>query len=138
MSYRLDNRTEEQFIDQIKQCSEEELDIAIRVCIFLKKEKKKEWPRLEPHGTDFTGEFKSKAKVDADFLIDDILTEITKSSTKCKKFFHQKTSKVNYCLLNDANIVFVNDYKQDPMFTIIPAKDLGQLTKLSMKKYGIV
>lgn len=143
MSYRFDNRTKEQFKQDIKDCHKDELTIALSICQNIYNEKKI-WPLLDTNGCDNSGEFLEDKNVtsDPDFIIDGVYTEITKSNTVCKKYFHEKLNKVNKALSDNSenNLVFVNGYNEliSPLFISLNKKELFTFSEMAKKKYGVV
>jgi hypothetical protein len=137
--YRFDNRSKKEFISDIKKSHRTEAEIAIRIGIFHYR-KTGRWLEIVPNGTDFSGEFVENANVtgDPDFLIDGISTEITRADTFCKDFFHQKIPKINKCIKENSNIVFVNGFKvqKEPKFILLKPKSIEKATEKAIKKYG--
>ena len=139
--YRTDNRDIEQFKKDIKTSHKLEAQIAIRIGIWFFRSYNR-WPTIYPAGTDYKGEYQTNKNVSyfPDFFIDGWPTEITRSSKVCPKIFHQKTPKIDRCLSNNYNLVFVNGIIQEeiPQFCFLNGKELDKLTKQSVDKYGIV
>lgn len=141
-NYRMDSRTKDQFIEDMRHAHVVELDIAIRLCLYHKNITG-DFPTLIPTGVDFTGSFvpnNNEVIATADFQINQSLVEITKSATVCNRYFHEKTSKVNKCLSGQYKLVFVNGYMamDEPLFVLITPSMMESLVKKSKKKYGIV
>lgn len=141
MSYRTDNRTKTAFKKDIKRSHENELDIAIRIAL-LDFNSTGKWPIINPNGSDMSGNYiadDNKVSHDPDYLIGDRLVEITRADILCKKAFHQKVSKVNLCIKNNVNIVFVNGYtiNEVPDFIEINAKEIKSFTDKAIKTHGV-
>jgi hypothetical protein len=140
--YRFDVRTKTEFKKDIKTSHFAEAQIALRLCIYTYNTIGK-WPTLVPAGVDNTGEFiekTSNVNKNADFIINDKYTEITRANTICKKYFHEKKTKVEYALKNKYYMVFVNGFlaEQTPKFIILTPSQLNKATELAQKTHGIV
>jgi hypothetical protein len=138
--YRIDNRTLGEFKKNIKDSHVAEAEIAIRICIKIHHATGK-WPELFPTGSDFTGTFiQSSNNVDhtPDFSINGVLTEVTRSDVQCKRVFHEKTTKVDKCINNDWDLVFVNGFKtfKQPQFLLLGPQELEEYTIRSKTKYS--
>lgn len=134
----MDNRTKEQFAHDIKTSHFKELEIAIRIAIW-KKQKTGRWPHITPNGHDTTGkvEKKNKVSLEPDFIIGNKKYEITRSSSVCQRYFHQKVGKVKKCIDEDVIMVFVNGLdEKEPNFTLLDKDSLQILNVLSIDKYG--
>lgn len=107
MTNRFDYRSAQEFKKDIKNMHITEADIALRICLDLKNQCGK-WPDIVPNGTDFKGDFKKQASLEADYIINNTHTEITHSSPLCKVNFHWKVPKVNFSIKNNVSLVFVN------------------------------
>jgi hypothetical protein len=137
----LDGRTTAEFATDIKRMHIAEVEIAIRLAVdeYLKSGI---WQLIAPSGTDFTGELKrnnSEVSISPDYLIGDRLVEITHSKSFCKTYFHEKVKKVDFCIENDCDIVFVNGFgTKHPTYIRLSGKALKQTTKTAKQKYGLV
>lgn len=139
MPYRLDNRNKQEFKSDIKICSARELEIVIRLGIYLYN-KTGVWEDIIPIGCDFRGDFQNKVDSSPDFLLGSRTLEITQSRGICKEFYHEKCPKVNNCIKNGYYIVFVNgiETEAEPETIVINAKKLAEITDISIEEYGIV
>lgn len=138
-NYRKDNRTDQEFKNQIKEYSRIELMIAIAICED-QKSITGEYPELLPIGTDYTGKVQDDSKVtsDPDFMISGIKTEITHSKKHCRKHFHQKCGKVRKIISLKDTLVFADGYSLDTArYVWLNHKTLEEITDKSMKKYGL-
>jgi hypothetical protein len=138
LKYRMDNRTKVQFAHDIKTSHFKELEIAIRIAIW-QKQKNGKWPHITPNGHDTTGKVEKTKKVslDPDFIIGEKKYEITRSSSVCQRYFHQKVGKVKKCIDEDVIMVFVNGFDEnEPNFTLLDKDLLQALNVLSIDKYG--
>lgn len=136
---RFDNRSKNQFIQDIKTSHKIEAEIAVRLCVSWHA-KTGIWPELIPAGLDFTGEYVSqnnKVTCDPDFSIDGLFVEITRSNNECSRYFHEKKYKVDKCISNGHSMVFVNGFVQykQPNFILLNHKQLEEFTNKSKSKY---
>jgi hypothetical protein len=139
-NYRFDDRDLNTFKKDIKSSHVKEADIAVRICIDIYNKTKK-WPSLEPTGTDMTGEYVSNQRnisYTPDFRINDIFTEITRSDVDCKRYFHQKSGKIDKYIVNKNTLVFVNNYLSDPKYIWLDTKQIEEFTQRAKSKYGSV
>lgn len=140
--YRFDVRSEGKFKKDIKVAHEKEAIIAVCLCI-TKHSKTKKWPKLEPAGVDMTGAFIDNIKdvtAEPDFKIDGKLVEITRADVVCRNQFHQKCHKVDRCLENNTDLVFVNGYgvEKQPNYIWLSGEELEPFVIRSKTKYGQV
>lgn len=139
-NYRFDIRNKETFISDIKRGSLAEAQIVIRYGILEYKETGK-WPDIKPNGCDFTGTYISnnrKITSQPDFLVNDQLIEITRADTLCKRYFHIKVSKVEKCVKDKFNFMFVNGFSilKEPKFILLDSLEIQKATDYSIKTYG--
>jgi hypothetical protein len=140
--YRIDSRTTGQFKKDMKIGHQKEAEIAIRLAIAIHAKTKK-WPSVKPAGIDMTGEFIEDIKdvtSEPDFLIDDKLVEITRADVVCNRSFHQKTYKIDRCLREGTDLVFVNGFgvNKQPDFVWFGAEDWQFFVTKAITKYGKV
>lgn len=109
MTNRYDYRNVQEFKKDMKNMHITEADIALRICLDLKNQDGK-WPKIIPNGTDFKGNFKNHASLEADYIINNIHTEITHSGPLCPVHFHWKVPKIKFSIKNNVSLVFVNRY----------------------------
>lgn len=141
-NYRFDVRSKQQFIKDIKSSHICEAEIAVRLCILYHKSTNK-WPKLEPHGSDMSGNFivsETDVSHSPDFIIDSQLVEITRADVICNRNFHEKESKIHHCLTNQYDLVFVNGFKavKTPNFIRLTYKEVEKFTEMAKEKYGNV
>lgn len=138
---RFDIRDKNKFKKDIKRSAYVEAHIALRIG-YLIKTQHGYWPAIVPIGCDHTGEFLNARKVtkDPDYFIDGSMMELTRSDMDCHGKFSQKVEKVEFCIKNAYNIIFVNGFSEykEPYFTIMKAECLRELTIRSYDKYGII
>lgn len=138
--HRFDNRTKQEFANDIKEYHIVEAQIAIRIGVHI-KQTKGYWPTIVPNGIDYTGKLiKSTKDVDIrpDYIIDNALCEITHSTYFVKQYFHQKCGKIKAAIKNKHSIVFVNGFAcEKPIFIMMDHKFLELATLLAYNEYGI-
>lgn len=138
-NYRFDNRNKKEFAKYIKLCHEVEADIAIRICYDMYTESQS-WPILIPNGCDMSGELIENKQVNGepDFYIYNNFVEITRAFPVCKRYFHQKTSKVKLAIKNGYDFVFVNGYRDGnpPVYLYVNSDELELATNMAINKYG--
>jgi hypothetical protein len=142
MSYRFDYRSKNQFAKDIKQSSQCEAEIAVRLCIAIHA-KTKQWPQLIPTGVDATGEFiakESKITSFPDYSIDGKLTEIIRADVVCKRSFHQKVNKVTKAISEGYDTIFVNGFREEkqPKYIWFTPEMLEEFTQRAISKHGTV
>lgn len=133
-SYRIDNRTIDDFKESIKLASIKEAEIAIRIGID-KYERTKKWPYIISTGCGPDGEYLQNKQVNTypDFVIDGVPTEITRSGPSCRYCFHEKVSKVVGCIKNKHNLVFVNGINDpEPLYINLSAIELEVFTNKAL------
>lgn len=141
-SYRFDNRTQRQFAFDIKRDSASEAEIALRLCIRIFQESGR-WPVLIPTGCEFSGKFvKNNRNVSQtpDYFIGDRMVEITRADPICKRFFHQKVSKINKATKDGHDVVFINGFRdsKEPTFIQLKPELIELTTEMAKIEFGIV
>jgi len=129
--YRYDYRSPKQAREDILRGDKEEAEIAIRIAILLKsKYNLKKWPIVKPYNKNIFGKIIDNQKdlSHIDFIINDQKYQITRSRYKCNTTFNQKKRKVEKCIEDNVNIVFVNGYtEKEPQFLISSAERIKEL-----------
>jgi len=136
--HRFNNRSKAKFKSDIKYRSINEAEIALRLCVYIKKTKGY-WPDLNPIGIDYTGELVKPNKVtsQADYLINNVKIEIT----NCERVipsFHEKKNKVIRCEKDHIYMIYVSGFRinDEPDWVIISPKEFRKLNERSIEKYG--
>lgn len=139
--YRYDKRTHSQFVKDIKIAHVKEAEIALRLCVLINY-KLLRWPKLIAKGTNYTGQYVNNNDVtlEEDFEIEGTKVEITKSDRVCQRVFHEKTSKIDYCIKSGSTLVFVNGLVEldKPKFIWLGTNEIISFTEAARKKYGEV
>lgn len=124
--YRADDRTEEQFKADILEGSRIEQDIIERYC--------------KAHGYSYTqlgnddGEFKEKSNSIADFFVNGTPLEVKFCRNSISRF-HLKKHHVDEYVKQGAKILFVMNYDEKPVYTIIdPATVTDNPVRVFWKK----
>lgn len=127
-SYRMDNRTVEQFAKAIEQGSQTERDIIER---YVQQFDRKWGVRLVviDNGCDNTGKLLNYREVNtkADFLLNGEPFEVKfNNSLMCK--FRFKAEQLESYLKQGATVLWVNGYRtQSPMYTILEQDDMERI-----------
>lgn len=130
-NYRMDNRSKEQFIQDIEKGNERERFAIILFKNYLRREFGFTG-RIEPNGVDMSGDFiedDRKVTTEADYLVNGKPMEV-KTSRNEVKFLYLKTSQVNSYIKQKASLLFVNDVEGDrPFFTFFTVEDLQEIQR---------
>lgn len=130
MSYRRDNRSVEQFANDIKKSAVIERDIVHRYAKYL-KEKHGIDAAIENNGCDNSGALLNDMQVNtnADFIVNGVPLEV-KFNNENLKIFRLKSNQLRSYIKQGAAILWVNGYKTDnPMFTLMKLTDLDRVQK---------
>ncbi len=140
-NYRFDKRSKENFVKDIKLAHIKEAEIALRLCALINYKLLK-WPKLKAKGTNYTGDYVDNKEVslEEDFEIEDTKVEITKSDVVCRRYFHEKVSKVEKCIRDGITLIFVNGLVQleKPQFIWLGTNEIIHFTELARNKYETV
>lgn len=128
LAHRMDNRTLEEFEQDIKKAVRIEREIIERYAKWVKKNYGREIV-VEDNGCDNTGRLLEKADASADFTINSIPVEV-KFNNNHLEVFHIKTYQLKSYIEQNAYILWVNGYTtNNPVFTIVSPRQLKQITK---------
>jgi len=141
VNYREDERDTEQFKKDILQGSAWEAYIILCYAEYMFRSGKP-FPTIEPNGVDVTGEYIEKdndINHEPDFKINGTKVEVARSHKKCVRVFHEKISKTNRIIKENAYYLFANGIDNPKhTFILISPEELIQLKEMSIEKYGIV
>jgi hypothetical protein len=127
-SYRMDNRTVEQFAEAIEKATKAERDIIDR---YVRQFERRFGVKLtvEDNGCDNTGKLLNYRKVNtkADFLLNGVPYEV-KFNNDLMSIFRFKAEQLESYLKQGATVLWINGYHtQTPMYTIIEREDLERI-----------
>lgn len=129
-SYRMDNRTVEQFAEAIEKATKAERDIIQRYV----QQFERRWGvklKVEDNGCDNTGRLLDSRKVNtkADFLVNGIPFEV-KFNNELMSKFRFKADQLESYFKQGATVLWINGYQtQSPMFTIMEREDLERIKR---------
>lgn len=127
-SYRMDNRTKEQFAHDIQIGTSIEKDIIERYASFAKSKYGIEL-EIEDNGCDNSGQFLADSQVStkADFKINGKPVEVKFNNQKLQ-LFRLKASQLKSYLHQGATLLWVNGYETNtPMATFLTTKHLEKI-----------
>lgn len=135
LAYRIDHRSIDQFVEDIKIGHEKERNImnAYKQYVYENYGIKLD---VKPNGVDNSGRFiYGKVNTQADYLVNGKPLEI-KFNNKLLDFFHFKVSQLDSYIRQNANVLFVNGYETlCPVFTIMTPNHLRKVRKLKEPIY---
>ena len=142
-NYRFDNRSEEEFKEDIKNHTMSERTLFFLWLDLIEKDTGKR-PKFTDTGCGNDGEFleNSKVKTDPDFTVEGYgEIEVKFSKPLIKTYFHLKTNQIkNYCTRR-ATILMVNGAGEEtPMFTMLKPEALDAIVRdckaINFKGFG--
>jgi hypothetical protein len=135
-NYRMDNRTKEQFIQDIKKGNERERLAITLFKHFLKREFGFTGDIVE-NGVDMTGDFIEDTKqvtTGADYMVGNNPLEV-KTSTGHNTTIYLKVKQVDSYIRQGASVLYVNGIERDiPAFTFWTVEDLKEMKRTLEKE----
>lgn len=140
MVYRMDSRNIQEFAKDIKRAHQKEALIIVRLAIAY-FDRFGTYPTIQINGCGMDGKLLKDKEVNsaADFKLNGVLYEITKSDKICKKYFHEKIAKVDRCIKDSAHMIFVNGlFEPEPKYINLSPEDIKNYSVMSDLAYGKV
>lgn len=129
MSYRMDSRTKEQFIHDIKKGNERERLVMILFKSYLQREFGFTGT-IEENGVDMSGDFiedENKVTTGVDYVVNGKGLEV-KTSRNRVNYIYLKTGQVNSYIKQGASLLYVNGIEDEqPIFTFFTVEDLKRI-----------